>query len=352
MKTTKTTKSAILGILTAAALAVSPGAMAHTGDDKHQESFADYPLSHAYAHNDIVEVLKLLMSGEDINQLDATDETLLHWAAREGDAKFLAMLISLGADYHARDDKDMTPLHVAARYNATESIELLMLTKADINAKAGKGDFTPLHIAAGEDSAEAINLLIENGVDVDVKAKLDLTPLELAAAKNSPNALRALIENGANLDNAERAIKQAEKRNSEEALDILKSAMNSDDFENYSVPEFGNNHFPKFEEISPAELEKRKNYCAKINSQNEAALNAEISDDSSLSLVTCKLVISLELFKQYSICLYKSNVTTTGEAEDAVKQANERIPMAQEAHEQVSTAEGIQECEAIKRKFL
>ena len=58
-------------------------------------------------------VIKLLDSGEDVNQRDEKGLTALHWAAALISTKTAALLIERGADVNARDNKGRTPLQWA-----------------------------------------------------------------------------------------------------------------------------------------------------------------------------------------------------------------------------------------------
>lgn len=71
----------------------------------------------------------------------------LHWAAREGTPKQLALLIDQADDVNARANNGRTPLHEAAMASSPENAKLLLDAGAKINAVDHVG-FTPLHAAA------------------------------------------------------------------------------------------------------------------------------------------------------------------------------------------------------------
>ena len=71
------------------------------------------PWSNIMAAKRRTTVIKLLDSGEDVNQRDEKGYTALHWAAAEISTHTAALLIERGADVNARDNKGRTPLRWA-----------------------------------------------------------------------------------------------------------------------------------------------------------------------------------------------------------------------------------------------
>ncbi len=86
----------------------------------------------------------------------------LHWAAREGTPKQVALLLDNGVDVNARSHNGRTPLHEAAMASSPENAQLLLDAGAEINAVDNVG-FTPLHAAAVWGNPLIISMLQENG---------------------------------------------------------------------------------------------------------------------------------------------------------------------------------------------
>ncbi len=76
---------------------------------------------------------------------------------------------------------------------------------------------------------ETVKKLIDLGEDVNKKS-LGMTPAHFAARYNKPEILKVLIENGANLktkcDKGFTVKKYAELASADDALEVLKNAMN------------------------------------------------------------------------------------------------------------------------------
>jgi ankyrin repeat protein len=124
--------------------------------------------------------------------------TPLFWAARNGEARLMELLLDKGATVNVRaphitsasnvvrgpavwqkelpEDRGVTPLHVAAESGATEAARLLLKKGADGNARDESGR-TPLLLAAEHHRPEIVRLLIEAGAKVDAKDDLGSVPL-------------------------------------------------------------------------------------------------------------------------------------------------------------------------------
>ena len=70
-------------------------------------------------------------------------ETPLHWAACNGQAEALRVMVQLGADKEAKNLHKGTPLHFATSFGHVEAVEMLVHLGADKEAKDEDG-WTPL----------------------------------------------------------------------------------------------------------------------------------------------------------------------------------------------------------------
>jgi peptidoglycan/LPS O-acetylase OafA/YrhL len=120
-----------------------------------------------------IEALKhYLSNGESPNARDPSfGVTALSWAALEGRAEIVELLIEAGADVNAKNRDGATPLHAAAFMGQLEVAQLLLENGADISAKTYNGD-TPLDSAqAAWKDVEAIAGVLQISLDSkDVKA--------------------------------------------------------------------------------------------------------------------------------------------------------------------------------------
>jgi len=157
--------------------------------------------------------------GADINAVDHTGQTALHWSAVRGHIQVAELLLKEGAKVDAADLYGYQATHVAAQYGQTafiyhivakwnadpdvpdndgrsplhwasykgfaDSIRLLLFLDA-YRGRQDKEGCTPLHWAAIRGNLEACTVLVQVGKkdDLMVKDKTGLTPAQLAADKN------------------------------------------------------------------------------------------------------------------------------------------------------------------------
>jgi hypothetical protein len=69
--------------------------------------------------------VRAVFSGNAININDPWGNTILHFAARHGDANIITLLLSLGAFKEARNIAAESPADIAARWNHSEAVALL-----------------------------------------------------------------------------------------------------------------------------------------------------------------------------------------------------------------------------------
>lgn len=109
--------------------------------------------------NDLVNVLRLIDLGVDINQPDSMNQTALTMASFRGNYDMIKLLIENGADVNAIAKDGNTALINAVKRNKLKIIKLLMDNGADPSIKNNEGK-TALEIAVGRNNYEEIlNLL-------------------------------------------------------------------------------------------------------------------------------------------------------------------------------------------------
>ena len=185
-----------------------------------------------------VEAMKMsIKAGANINAIGTNpnipiyDKTLLHWAAQNGYADVVHILIENGADVYAKnrvyakDRNGNTPLHWAAQNGYTDVVQVLIGNGADVFAKDRNGN-TPLHWAISNGHTDLVDILretekmqveavlyrgadwsyidvekvnrwIETGGDVNAKVGLGDVPLVQQAIKKNVQIAQLLLDNGA-----------------------------------------------------------------------------------------------------------------------------------------------------------
>jgi len=168
-------------------------------------------------------------------RVDAKDErrgqTALMWAAAEGHADVVQMLIEVGADFNARLSSGFTPLLFAIREGRLDAVRVLLKAGADVNEtipgdgtrRRGYGGrvppagATPLLVAVTNAHFELAAYLLESGADPNA-ALPGYTVLHAITAVRKPGVgdndpapegsgsvssielVKKLAEHGANLD--------------------------------------------------------------------------------------------------------------------------------------------------------
>jgi len=71
------------------------------------------------------DAVKALFSGTAINSKDSSGNTVLHYAAKQGDASLVSLLISMGANKAVRNIASESPADIALRWRNNEAALLL-----------------------------------------------------------------------------------------------------------------------------------------------------------------------------------------------------------------------------------
>jgi hypothetical protein len=89
-----------------------------------------------------------MRAGAGVDRPASDGATPLHWAAQEGHAGVVQLLLRAGAGVNRQDGDGRTPLHCAAWRGQGEIVEILLNTGADPGMRSKSGE-TPLHEASG-----------------------------------------------------------------------------------------------------------------------------------------------------------------------------------------------------------
>ncbi|MDV6248741.1 ankyrin repeat domain-containing protein [Wolbachia endosymbiont of Zaprionus taronus] len=124
--------------------------------------------------------------------------TLLHYAAKEGDLNMVMLSICEGVGLHVKNSGLQTPLHLAARWGKLNVVKFLVDKGADFDLKDIYND-TPLHEAAFSGELGIVEFLINRGASLNVKNSISQTPLHLAACSGKLNVVKFLVDKGADV---------------------------------------------------------------------------------------------------------------------------------------------------------
>lgn len=181
-------------------------------------------LLQAMRENDAERVLSLLDRGMDVNTADPSGATVLHWAVRHGNEIVLRELLARRANPNRRDRFGDTPLmlaalmgrkemvaallahgakpdlggwnalHYAAYNGHAELIPLLLAAGAPIDQPAPNGE-TPLMLAARNGHLAAVRTLVGAGARVDLNGN-GQTALDLAQERRHSDIVEFLRRAG------------------------------------------------------------------------------------------------------------------------------------------------------------
>ncbi len=139
--------------------------------------------------------------GEELKSIvnEVKNKTPLHFAAYNGHAEVLELLLKDGANVDERNANNSTPLHFAAQEGHVKAVELLLKHNADTSLQSDvNGGYTALHFAADEGHVEVVELLIEKGANIDARNNDGYKPIHLAAKEDHIEIVELLSKQPAN----------------------------------------------------------------------------------------------------------------------------------------------------------
>lgn len=132
-------------------------------------------------------------SRQQINEFDASGDTMLMVAARFENVPVVKLLLNSGADVNITDADGFTAL-----WGATQSVaiaQLLIDAGADVNSQNVNGG-SILMYAAFRTGNEVLQLLIAHGAHVNHRNKMGRTALMKAAIAESERCVHILLDAG------------------------------------------------------------------------------------------------------------------------------------------------------------
>ncbi|ETV83119.1 hypothetical protein, variant [Aphanomyces astaci] len=127
--------------------------------------------------------------------------TPMHWAAINGQASTVDVLIQGGADPNFQDARGRSPLHWAVRNNKVDAVQVLLVNGADANLQDVKG-MTPVICAAFAERVhpDLLRALVEFGGDINFQLKSSGdTALHIAIKHEKQDTATALVGCGASI---------------------------------------------------------------------------------------------------------------------------------------------------------
>lgn len=109
-------------------------------------------------------VEQLLRHGIDVNAVDATTSTALHYATKHGHLSIMRLLIESGADLHALNNRLSTPLHLTEKN--IDAIRILLEAGADPNLKDADYDYPYYYAFYGSMPRDIAELYIKHGANL------------------------------------------------------------------------------------------------------------------------------------------------------------------------------------------
>ncbi|WP_264723490.1 ankyrin repeat domain-containing protein [Wolbachia endosymbiont (group A) of Cheilosia soror] len=170
---TPLSRAVTLGNLNMVQLLLNKGAYIYSKDGNGKTIFE---IAHECHKAEIVNYL--------ITKQDKYGNTILHYAAEEGNLNLVELLLDNNTHISVKNSDGWIPLHLAVKEGKLDVVELLMRKGANIDAKDNNNQ-TPLHIAVQVGNFDTISLIVDKIESIkfliNEKDEFGYTPLQYAA---------------------------------------------------------------------------------------------------------------------------------------------------------------------------
>ncbi len=156
------------------------------------------PIHAAASKGDIETVIRLIALGADVNILDDSGRSTLHYAAA-ADPHVASILIRAGADVNLSDKAGITPLMQAVLENQPYWLTPLVAAGANVDQAEVMRGRTALHLAARSGLTDAFKILVDLGANINAKDDAGRTPLMYAVDNGDVPTVEFILESGADL---------------------------------------------------------------------------------------------------------------------------------------------------------
>ena len=140
----------------------------------------------------------IINNPKDLNAVDETGRTLLHWAVSGKHTELVNLLLDAKIKTNVRDDHGTNELMVACTVGSLPLAKLLL--SAGIPSIPNNNKRTNLHYCASKGYMDIMDLLIEIGGDVNAQDELGQTPLFRCSARGHIASCKKLLDNGAKVN--------------------------------------------------------------------------------------------------------------------------------------------------------
>jgi len=210
---------------------------------------------HYAAENGHAQLLPLLVdNGALINIVNNNDSSPLLNSALDGFTEVVQKLLECGANPNlAREQDGVSPLFIAAKYNRVAIVELLVKHGATVNYECDEDGATALFIAAQRGHFDVVKFLLSQKAKINLSRRTDdLTPLFSAALEGHEKTVELLLEEGANPDlccnlNGDTPLHAAISKGNVSIVKLLLDKNARLDYDNYAG-------------VTPLELARKRGY--------------------------------------------------------------------------------------------
>lgn len=119
--------------------------------------------------------------------------TALIYAAGDGFADCVRVLIKAGADVNKRNKRNTTPLFAACKGQNHNCALMLLSAGAEVSTTGLVEGLTPLHYAANHCNTEFIEVLLSAGAITNLVDRKDRVPLDIAAFGRNAEVVQLLL---------------------------------------------------------------------------------------------------------------------------------------------------------------
>ncbi len=181
------------------ALPVLEKLLAAGADLKCTNRRGETPLHRAARYRGAPVIERLVQAGGDVDARMEGGETPLMLAAQNANgAEAFAQLLKAGADVQCVNASNNSILHYAVQGGNVSMVEKILAAGVDVNAKNGQGE-TPLFQAVGR-LPEIARMLLENGANPNARSNRNATPLHRAVCFDKTDVTQLLLAAGADIN--------------------------------------------------------------------------------------------------------------------------------------------------------
>ncbi|ESU14015.1 hypothetical protein FGSG_07719 [Fusarium graminearum PH-1] len=165
---------------------------------KDREGRTPLFLAALHENTDAISYLAERCANLDAPNLEMLEETVLHWAVRNGRTRIVETLIRFGATVDSRNYANETPLHFAPQRGYTDMVDLLIKKGANVVASQ-RNHHTPLMYAVQRGHVDVVKILVsEKPIELSIRQNLwDVRKaIKEAVGEGHGDVLRVLVEKG------------------------------------------------------------------------------------------------------------------------------------------------------------